>query len=204
MRTMFAICVVVGLLSACAGRSPEPVQVTQRTDTRLSCAEMDAEIASNNDRISGLYREEDDKRAQNILAVAGAILVFPPLLFAMDFQDAAGIEREALQQRQFRLAQLSSRRCGKNRQVVSLGRQQQGLAGNTGTSQREATEIAAAARAAIAYPPVTGSPPLFEGSSYAAFTPEQLQAYCQQSWQTRTGTTGRTEYNPCTQRAAFQ
>lgn len=45
--------------------------------------------------------------------------------------------------------------------------------------------------------------PLFEGTSYALFTPQQISAYCAQSWTTRTAADGRTEYNPCTQRSAF-
>lgn len=52
-------------------------------------------------------------------------------------------------------------------------------------------------------PPVPGSPPLFEGTSYALFTPAHIQAYCQQNWRTRATQDGRTEYNPCTERSAF-
>ncbi|MEM7212200.1 MAG: hypothetical protein AAF479_09950 [Pseudomonadota bacterium] len=48
-----------------------------------------------------------------------------------------------------------------------------------------------------------GSPALFEGSSYAAFTSAQLQAYCVQDWKTRTQSDGRTEYNPCHRKDAF-
>ena len=53
------------------------------------------------------------------------------------------------------------------------------------------------------YPVVAGSPPLFEGTSYALFTPEHIQAYCMQNWRTRPSSDGRTEYNPCTERSAF-
>lgn len=56
---------------------------------------------------------------------------------------------------------------------------------------------------AQASPPVPGSPPLFEGTSYALFTPAQIEAYCQQSWRTRVTPDGRTEYNPCSERSAF-
>ena len=195
MKRFATIVILLGLLTACAGRSPQPVQVTQSADRNLSCSEIDAEISANNQRINGLLAEEDDKRAQNIMAVAGAVLVFAPLIFAMDFQDAAGIERSALQERQMRLARLSSRRCGREREVIAATATEQ---------QTEAVEVAAATRDALAYPPIPGSPPLFEGSSYAAFTPAHIQAYCQQSWTTRIAASGRTEYNPCTQRSAFR
>ena len=214
MSRYLALFCVFTLVSACAGRSPEPVQIAQRSDLRLSCTEIDAEISANNDQIASLLSEEDGKRAQNFMAVAGAILIFPPLLFAMDFQDAAGTERVALQQRQKRLARLSSRRCGGQRQLVAVdtsGRVKQessnevqpprpGDNGNAG----EIAALAQEARAAVSLPPVPGSPPLFEGSSYSAFTPEQISSYCEQNWTTRFGPGGRTEYNPCTQRSAFR
>lgn len=72
------------------------------------------------------------------------------------------------------------------------------------TVSSEAVEVAAATRAALEYPPVPGSPPLFEGSSYAAFMPEQIKTYCGQAWTTRLSASGRTEYNPCSQRSAFR
>lgn len=50
---------------------------------------------------------------------------------------------------------------------------------------------------------VPGSPPLYEGSFYNAFTPQQIQSYCQQNWETRATSSGRTEYNPCKRRDAF-
>ena len=52
-------------------------------------------------------------------------------------------------------------------------------------------------------PAIPGSPPLFEGTPYASFTPEQIAAYCAQDWSERTGPNGRTEYNPCKRRDAF-
>lgn len=54
-----------------------------------------------------------------------------------------------------------------------------------------------------AFPPVEGSPPLYEGTSYALFTGEQIAAYCDQNWESRKGADGRTEFNPCKQREAF-
>ncbi|MEM7211330.1 MAG: hypothetical protein AAF479_05440, partial [Pseudomonadota bacterium] len=190
-------------------RQAQPVKIAQRSDASLSCSQIDTETSINNGRIASLIAEEDDKRAQNIMAAAGAVLFFAPLLFAMDFQDAAGTEREALEQRQFHLAELSTRRCKGKQQIATANvsttdKEIQQLTTSLSAPSSDASEVAAAMRAALEHPPVPGSPPLFEGTEYTAFTPEQLQAYCQQSWQMRISASGRTEYNPCTQRSAFR
>lgn len=66
-----------------------------------------------------------------------------------------------------------------------------------------AAKEASAVSSAPTAPAIAGSPALFEGSKYAAFTPELIEAYCQQDWQTRVRADGRTEYNPCFRREAF-
>ncbi|MEM1278236.1 MAG: translation initiation factor 2 [Pseudomonadota bacterium] len=53
------------------------------------------------------------------------------------------------------------------------------------------------------YAPVADSPPLYEGTDYALFTDEQVAAYCDQDWETRKDPNGRTEFNPCSRRDAF-
>ncbi|MEM9140802.1 MAG: hypothetical protein AAGB15_13335 [Pseudomonadota bacterium] len=73
-----------------------------------------------------------------------------------------------------------------------------------GQSTPSPASAPAAAPPQPAFPPVPGSPPLYEGSSYAAFTEDQIAVYCTQNWSTRPGPDGRTEYNPCTERSAFQ
>ncbi len=56
-----------------------------------------------------------------------------------------------------------------------------------------------------ANPPALGVvPSLYEGASYAAFTPQQIAEFCQQDWRTRRKPGGRTEYNPCHERGAFR
>lgn len=54
------------------------------------------------------------------------------------------------------------------------------------------------------YDAVPGSPPLVEGTRYASFTPEQIKAYCAQDWSERVRDDGRTEYNPCKRKNAFE
>lgn len=72
-----------------------------------------------------------------------------------------------------------------------------------GTRTQLNTDTAGTAPAAPSAPAVPGSPPLFEGTPYSAFSPEQIAAYCAQDWSERTGAGGRTEYNPCKRREAF-
>src|SRR6188472_2725003 len=100
------------ILSACAGRAPQPIATVQPQDQMLNCTAIFAEIQSNNNRIQELGREQGWKVAQNVAAgVAG--LVVPVLWFGMDWQGAAGTEARALQDRQSYLAALAAQKhCG--------------------------------------------------------------------------------------------
>lgn len=111
-NAVLSVC-AAALLTACAGRPPAPVAVVQMHDKALDCPAIVAEVAANDAKLKALGREEGDKVAQNIIAgTVGAVLFFPAL-FLMDFQNAAGKETAALQQRQGYLAVLAEQRgCG--------------------------------------------------------------------------------------------
>jgi hypothetical protein len=99
------------LLSACAGRAPQQIAVVQPKDVVMDCTALNAEIAGNAVHEADLSKEEGNKRGQNVAAgIAGAIL-FWPALFLMDFQDAAGTERKALESRDQYLSTLAAQRC---------------------------------------------------------------------------------------------
>ena len=90
------------LTAGCAGRNPNPVSEAKYGDEKLDCPALVAEYGANKADIAKLQEEEDGKRAQNVLAgAAGAVFLLP--LFLMDFQDAAGIDRAAMERRQVRL-----------------------------------------------------------------------------------------------------
>lgn len=73
------------------------------------------------------------------------------------------------------------------------------------SDDRLSQEIAAAVSTVAAERVVVpGSPSLFEGTRYDAFSPQVIQAYCAQPWETRSSPLGRTEYNPCYRRDAFR
>jgi hypothetical protein len=106
----FASVVSLSLLAACAGRAPTPVAVVQPQDRFADCTAVMAEVNSNTQKISDLGKEDGAKVAQNVVAgVAGAFFIVPWLL--MDFQNAAGKEGTALQQRNAYLATLAESRC---------------------------------------------------------------------------------------------
>ncbi|TAJ32647.1 MAG: hypothetical protein EPO67_10365 [Reyranella sp.] len=98
--------VLVAQLAACAGRDAAIAQpVAMPADQQLNCEALYAEIVGNNAKVASLQSEESSKRGQNIaMGVVGAVL-FWPALFAMDFKDAAGTDRKAVEAR---LAYLNS------------------------------------------------------------------------------------------------
>ncbi len=108
-----AILLAALALGACAGRSPSPVAVVQPADRSLDCTQVAAEVQANDAKVAALGREEGGKIAQNALAI-GVGLFFWPVLFAADFQNSAGKEVAALQQRQSYLASLAVEKgCGR-------------------------------------------------------------------------------------------
>lgn len=98
MRVIMAI-VLAALTAACAGRAPSPVAVVQPQDRFMDCSAISAEAQANTARVQALGSEEGGKVAQNIAAGVVGLFIWP-VLFAMDFQGAAGKEVTALQSRQ--------------------------------------------------------------------------------------------------------
>jgi hypothetical protein len=105
-RKAIALAVMLTQVAACAGRDAAPAQpVAMPTDQQLDCPALFAEITGNNAKVVSLSSEESNKRGQNIaMGVVGAIIFWPALL-AMDFKDAAGTDRKAVEAR---LAYLNS------------------------------------------------------------------------------------------------
>jgi hypothetical protein len=99
-------------LTACAGRAPQITPVTLTSDRQLSCREIDAETKLNNERISKLATEQNWKLGQNAVAGVVGFMVWPAWL-ALDFQNAAGQEAQALSQRNEYLLALARERCSK-------------------------------------------------------------------------------------------
>ena len=111
MRTsvMGALICAFGL-AACAGRDPNTVATSQPQDIYASCAQLQAEIAANNTKVTQLAEEQGWKTAQNVTAGVVGLVVWP-VWFAMDFKGAADKDVAALQARQQYLAILATERC---------------------------------------------------------------------------------------------
>lgn len=114
MTRKSAIGIIAGsalLLSACAGRDAHPIAASQPQDNNASCAAVQAELEANNLRISQLGREEGWKVAQNVGAAVVGFFTLGIGFAAMDFKDAAGTERQALETRNRYLAQIAAEKC---------------------------------------------------------------------------------------------
>ena len=112
--------VLVASLAACAGRDPAPAMpVAMPADHQLDCNALYAEISGNTAKIASLQGEESNKRGQNIaMGIVGGLL-FWPALFAMDFKDAAGTDRKAVEARLSYLNTLyAQRQCAATAPVV--------------------------------------------------------------------------------------
>jgi hypothetical protein len=97
-------------LTACAGRAPQIMPLTLASDTQLSCAQIDSETRLNNERMSALATEQNWKLGQNAVAGVVGFMVWPAWL-ALDLQNAAGQEAQALSQRNEHLLALARDRC---------------------------------------------------------------------------------------------
>lgn len=78
------------------------------------------------------------------------------------------------------------------------------MASEAAAGESETDRLVADVLAEEAAEEAAAMPPLFEGSRYADFTPEQISAFCGEDWETRISASGRTEYNPCHRRDAFR
>lgn len=97
-------------LSACGGRTPQPVMVSQYGDQDKSCDALRYDIQYTENEIQRLL-PKTDKTNQNVaLGVAGWFLLVP--WFFMDFKNAEATEYEALRQRHQHLTSIAmSKKC---------------------------------------------------------------------------------------------
>lgn len=93
------------VVSACAGREANPVQIIQEGDSGLSCAELRQEITISQQSMQRLLGDQKDVQGKNTAAVAAGALIFFPALFFLNLKGAAKEEAKALQDRIIGLAQ---------------------------------------------------------------------------------------------------
>jgi len=108
--TNLTIIASILVLTACGGRTPQPVMVTQFGDQEKSCEALVYDIQYTENEIQRLL-PKTDKTGQNVaLGVAGWFLLVP--WFFMDFKNAEATEYQALRQRHQHLTSIAmSKRC---------------------------------------------------------------------------------------------
>jgi len=102
---LIAALTAVCFLAACAGRTPNPVLISQYGDERKSRKALGLEMNDIQGEIQRLLPEKD-KTAKNVaLGVAGWFLLVP--WFFMDFKNAEAQEYEAYRQRYNHLSRIA-------------------------------------------------------------------------------------------------
>lgn len=140
----------------------------------MACAQIQAEIAGNNQLIADLGSEKGAKVAQNVAAGVAGLLIWP-IWFVMDFKGAASTDQEALKQRNIYLASMAtSERCGSPTTAVATASPQAPAAPlptRTTTAPVSlipapvmAPQPAAYASQPASSPPVAVSPPMAAGA----------------------------------------
>lgn len=98
------------LLSACGGRTPQPVMVSQYGDQEKSCDALRYDIQYTENEIQRLLPKTDKTGSNVALGVAGWFLLVP--WFFMDFKNAEATEYQALRQRHQHLTSIAmSKKC---------------------------------------------------------------------------------------------
>lgn len=100
--------VMAGFASGCAGRQPAPVLATRVDDIDRSCHELLHEVSLNQRRMQQLVQEDQHIRSGNVETAALDAIFFPPVLVALDFQNAPQVEMKAFQARNATLTKLAT------------------------------------------------------------------------------------------------
>lgn len=107
--TITFLTAAVFTLSACGGRTANPVMVNQYGDQNKNCKAIEFEMTSIQGEIQRLLPKKDKTGKNVALGVAGWFLIVP--WFFMDFKNAEATEYEAYRQRYNHLGAIA---MGKN------------------------------------------------------------------------------------------
>jgi hypothetical protein len=99
------------LLTSCAGKTPNPIMVSQYGDEQKSCEALKYEMIAIQGNIQAIL-PKTEKTGKNVaLGVAGAFFLVP--WFFMDFSSAEQTEYEAYRNRYNHLAAIAiTKKCG--------------------------------------------------------------------------------------------
>lgn len=189
-KKLHAIVVSALVLSGCAKSSSNVTGAYQSPMlyAQWECSQLAAEKAGVQSRVIAMAQKQDDAATRDAVAMGVGLVLFWPALFFL----AAGDNEAELSvlkgQHEALTAAQTSKRC---------------VAAPTMASASDGVATVAMATDADGDGPVSGQRPI-EGADYAMFTAPQIEAYCAQSWETRRAADGRTEFNPCHRRDAFE
>lgn len=108
MTKFVTILMTVGILAGCAGRDPNMMASMQTEDKNLVCADMEKEYSNNhNVALVKIKANETDDDKDLILGGVGVLLFFP-VLFALDTKNADGNEGNSLIDRNEHLVKLAN------------------------------------------------------------------------------------------------
>ncbi len=98
------------VLSACAGRTPNPIASKRSFDSNLSCLQIKDEYANNRTTIDRLYQEDQERQERNAAMAALTLVAGVAVLAAMDTGEAQDVETEALLKRNLNLSAMADRK----------------------------------------------------------------------------------------------
>lgn len=99
-------------LASCAARQVTPVSMTQPTDDRLTCSEIDQEMKSNQAAAAELLQKNKEVDQANAAKVAASVLLSGWFALTVDLSNEEQIKMRALADRNEALALLKAKkRC---------------------------------------------------------------------------------------------
>ena len=117
LKTISIIFTTLIFITACAGRTANPVMVQQYGDHNKSCNALGKELQFIETEISRLVPETEKTGTNVALGVAGVFLIVP--WFFMDFSEAEQVEVNAFRQRYNNLIIIAEEKgCGINKKEV--------------------------------------------------------------------------------------
>ena len=109
---LVAIVALTLTLADCAARQVTPVAMTQPTDDRLTCSEIDQEMKSNQDAAAELLQKNKEVDQANAAKVVASVVLSGWIALTVDLSKEEQIKMRALADRNEALALLKTKkRC---------------------------------------------------------------------------------------------
>jgi hypothetical protein len=177
------------VLSGCAKSADDVVSAYQSPMlyANWTCGQIAAEQGEVRGRVVALAQKQDGAATRDAVAMGVGLILFWPALFVL----AAGDDEGELASLKGRDEALRSAAAAKGCTSAPM------------VASASAPMVASVSASSFAAPVLPSDGRLNEGAAYAAFSADDIQGFCAQSWETRRASDGRTEYNPCHRRDAF-